>query len=338
MTSPSELAFFLGVGSASAVFVGIVRRIALTQGVIDHPTERGSHVHPTPRGGGLGAVASIVMAFVALTAVTNRATMSFTRSASIIAVLAACIAIAAIGWLDDRRGVPVRVRLVVHLLGGVAVGALAHAGAPPIALRIGLLTWWIFWTVSSINLVNFMDGINGLVALQISIFAASLMLFAWQSSVSTWYAAAVTAACLGFLPWNFPHARIFLGDVGSGTLGYLVPFLALLTMQETGIDIFSAHLPLLPLFADATVTIIRRWRRRESLTQPHRSHLYQRLANGGMGHARVTLLYGGISAAGAVVAHSASGIQRALLIGGYGAGVALCGVALERRLVRKNLT
>lgn len=336
MTSRPEISFLLLVGVASLVLVGIVRRIALMHGVIDHPTERGSHVLPTPRGGGLGAVTAILASFIAIIAVTDHAAVSFANPAIVAAGVAACIAIAAIGWLDDRRDVPVRVRLGVHLVGGGAVGALSLASDTPVALRAVLFAWWVFWTVSSINLINFMDGINGLVASQISIFAASLMLFAWQSSVSTWYAAAVAAACVGFLPWNYPRARIFLGDVGSGSLGYLVPFVALLTMQETGINICRAHLPLFPLFADATVTIIQRWRRGETLTQPHRSHLYQRLANGGAGHARVTLLYACISIVGALVAHATSGIEETLLICGYGTAVALCGVALERHLARKK--
>ena len=332
MTPLSEIGFLLLVGAASAVFVGVVRRIALTHGVIDHPTDRGSHLIPTPRGGGLGAIVSILIAFVAVSVVSARASRFSTTSAIIAIGIAACIAIATVGWLDDRRGLPVRVRLGVHLLGGMAVGALSLASNASIALRILLFAWWVFWTVSSINLVNFMDGINGLVASQVAIFAASLMLFGWQWSSSSWYAAAVTAACVGFIPWNFPQARIFLGDVGSGSLGYLVPFVALLTMRETGTDIFRAHLPLLPLYADATITIFRRWLRGEALTKPHRSHLYQRLANGGAGHTRVTLSFAFVSLVGALVAHASSGITGILLIGGYITTVAVIGGALERRL------
>ena len=338
MTSPFEGSFVLLVAVVSAVLVGVVRKIALMHGVMDHPTERGSHSLPTPRGGGLGAVASIVMSFGGIAVVSARAGMTLASTTIIAAGIVACMAVATIGWMDDRRGVPVRVRLAVHLIGGLAVGALSLAGNTLPALTAVLFAWWVFWTVSSINLVNFMDGINGLVASQISIFAASLMLFGWQSSVSTWYAAAVAAACLGFLPWNFPRARIFLGDVGSGSLGYLVPFVALLIMQETGIGIIRAHLPLLPLFADATVTIMQRWRRSESLTKPHRSHLYQRLANGGLGHTRVTLLYAGLSIVGLLVAHAASGDREIILIGGYVVGVALSGVTLERRLAGAKLT
>jgi UDP-N-acetylmuramyl pentapeptide phosphotransferase/UDP-N-acetylglucosamine-1-phosphate transferase len=201
------------------------------------------------------------------------------------------------------------------------------------ALGVALFTWWIFWTVSSINLVNFMDGINGLVASQVAIFAASLALFGSERDIAAACATAIAAACAGFLPWNFPRARIFLGDVGSGSFGFLVPCAALLTMQEAGIDVVRAHLPLLPLFGDATVTIFRRWRAGEALTTPHRSHLYQRMANGGMGHTRVTLIYAGVSAAGAVVAHLPAG---PILLGGialYVCAVGSLGLVLHRHVL-----
>lgn len=280
---------------ASAVLVGVVRQIALSHGVIDHPTARGSHAAPTPRGGGLGVVLVVVVAFTMIAADY--------RDAAVLACVAACFAVAAVGWIDDRRGLPVRTRLVVHIASALTVGALSLRGADGPALAAALFAWWAFWTVSSINLVNFMDGINGLVATQVAIFAASLMLYGWQSSAASLYSAVAAAACLGFLPWNFPRARIFLGDVGSGALGFLVPLLALLAMQGSHVDIIRAHLPLLPLFGDAGVTILRRWRRGERLSEPHRTHLYQRMANGRFGHTRVTLYYALASVVGAIVAH-----------------------------------
>jgi UDP-N-acetylmuramyl pentapeptide phosphotransferase/UDP-N-acetylglucosamine-1-phosphate transferase len=320
----SESHYFLLVALASALLVGLVRRLALAHGVIDHPTDRGSHRVPTPRGGGLGAVVVIAAAFV-----VRAVQVGDTR---VLVGTAAMLAVAAIGWLDDRRGLPVRDRLAVHVLGGIAVAALWMQAAPPGVLTAVLALWWIFWTVSSINLVNFMDGINGIVASQIAIFAGSLMLFGGEAAAASWYAAAVAAACVGFLPWNFPHARIFLGDVGSGALGLLVPFVAVLAMRDAGIDVVRAHLPLLPLFGDAAVTIVRRWRRGETLTQPHRSHLYQRMANGGSGHTRVTLLYAAVSLCGAIVAHSSGAAKRLPLIAAYVVGVALLGTLLDRRV------
>lgn len=315
----SEVSFLLLVAACSTGMVGIVRRLAVAHGVIDHPTHRGSHNTPTPRGGGLGAIAAVVIALVAIGAPEGKLV--------VFAGIAACVAVAAVGWFDDRRGLSVRTRLVVHILGGAAVGALSLRSSAPVAVSLVVFLWWAFWTVSSINLVNFMDGINGLAASQVAIFAGSLMLFGWEMATSSWYAGAVAAACIGFLPWNFPRARIFLGDVGSGAFGFLVPFTALLVMQDRGINVVQAHLPLLPLFGDATVTIFRRWRCGEQLNQPHRSHLYQRLANGGVGHTRVTLLYAMASLGGGIVAHSGGwGFVAAYVI-----ALVVLGALLERR-------
>jgi UDP-N-acetylmuramyl pentapeptide phosphotransferase/UDP-N-acetylglucosamine-1-phosphate transferase len=296
MFMPSSL-FEVGVIAAvsSAALVGLVRVIALRHGVLDHPTERSSHVAPIPRGGGLGLLVAALG-------------LSFWRAADpplvrVLLCFAAACAVAFVGWVDDRRSLSVRTRLAVHLLAAVFVGLLSLEGTHSPLVAALVMGWWIFWTVSSINLVNFMDGINGLVASQVAVFALSLALFPDPTSTASFYAIAVAAACLGFLPWNFPRARIFLGDVGSGGLGYLVPVLALLAIRGQGVDIIRAHLPLLPLFGDATWTILRRWRNRERLTAPHRTHLYQRLANGGMGHTRVTLLYTAVALCGLLVAH-----------------------------------
>jgi UDP-N-acetylmuramyl pentapeptide phosphotransferase/UDP-N-acetylglucosamine-1-phosphate transferase len=308
----------------SFVLVGVVRRIAIRHEVLDHPTERSSHAVATPRGGGLALM------FVALTLCVWRALQP---SASLVLVpLAGATAVSVVGWLDDRRGLSVRVRLAVHVIAALGVGLLIISGDPFSWVLFG---WWAFWTVTSVNLVNFMDGINGLVASQVAVFALSLALFPGVDTYAPFAAMVVAAACIGFLPWNFPRARIFLGDVGSGGLGYLVPLLALLTMRSGDVDIVRAHLPLFPLFGDAVWTIVRRWRRGERLTQPHRSHLYQRMANGGMGHTVVTALYTTAAVVGALAAHAdgASGAAGALVWPvAFVAATVLGGIVLDRRV------
>ena len=307
---------------AALVLVGLVRRLALRHGVLDHPTPRSSHAVATPRGGGLG----LVLAVLGVSAWRAPHPVPWT----LWVLLVAAAAIALIGWLDDRRGLSVRVRLVVHVVAGAAIGAMAAASEASTALAFLLFAAWTFWTVSSINLVNFMDGINGLVASQIAVFAVSLACFPDQGSVAI-ISMSVAGACLGFLPWNFPRARIFLGDVGSGALGFLVPMLALLAMQEQGIDIVRAHLPLLPLFGDATWTILRRWRNGERLTAPHRSHLYQRLANDGLGHTRVTVIYTVAAVCGAVAAHLSGDQWVSPWALAYAALTMIAGFILHRR-------
>lgn len=313
---------------ASAALVGVVRRIALAHGVMDHPTSRGSHAASTPRGGGLGAIIVILVSFAMLAA--QRGDMA------LLACVTACAAVAVVGWEDDKRGLPVRTRLIVHVSAALTVGVLSLRGAGAPAVAAVVFAWWAFWTVSSINLVNFMDGINGLVASQVAIFAASLMFCDWQSGAASWYAAITAAACLGFLPWNFPRARIFLGDVGSGALGFLVPVLALVTMQGGHLDLIRAHLPLVPLFGDATVTILRRWRRGDRLSVPHRTHLYQRMANGPFGHTQVTLVYALASITGALVAHVPPDWAGWWPVVAYAACICAVAAGFERSLKRSS--
>lgn len=333
---PADTGWFaLAAAMSAAVLVGIVRQLALRHDVLDHPGHRSSHTVATPRGGGLGLVIATLGLWAWQSArVPTRGIIPIVIGASVVAL---------IGWIDDRRGLAVRTRLAAHVAAAALVGWMAAAPLGTTLLGVLLFLWWTFWTVSSINLVNFMDGINGLVASQVAIFAVSL---AWPSApgdVTPLYAITLAAACIGFLPWNFPRARIFLGDVGSGGLGYLVPALALLAMRgqgsdvlgaqlirEKGIDVVHAHLPLLPLFGDAVTTIIRRWRRGERLTEAHRSHLYQRLANGPLSHTIVTVVYAAVSLCGMLAAHldRSSGTSIWLMI--YVALTLVLGVALDR--------
>ena len=256
--------------------------------------------------------------------------------AAALLVLFGTIVIAAVGWIDDRRGLTVRRRLAVHLAAAAAVGFVAASDAAPSSMRILLFAWWAFWTVSSVNLVNFMDGINGLVALELAVFAFSLATFLEPSSAVAFFAIALAAACVGFLPWNFPRARIFLGDVGSGGLGYLIPALALLAGHASGVGIVRAHLPLLPLYLDATSTIIRRWHNGERITLAHRSHLYQRLANGGMGHVAVTAIYTVAAVVGAVAAHSGRPGRLSPWIAVYAVSTIAVGLLLHRHASQRT--
>lgn len=306
----------------SFLFIGVVRWIALRHGVLDHPGDRSSHTVATPRGGGLGLI-------VAALGVWTWHSTEFGTQRILVIVIGATL-VGFVGWLDDRRGLPVRTRLAVHVAGAMLVGWIATGGSGAGVLGVAVFGWWTFWTVSSINLVNFMDGINGLVASQVAVFAISLALGTASGASVPFYAITLAAACIGFLPWNFPRARIFLGDVGSGGLGYLVPALALLAMQEQGIDIVRAHLPLLPLFGDAAATIVRRWRRRERLTQAHRSHLYQRLANGRLSHSAVTGIYAAVALCGVAAAHLDRSPRGYVWIAAYAVLTILLGVALDR--------
>lgn len=205
----------------SALVTGWTRRLAIARGLLDHPTARSSHEVPTPRGGGLAIVAALLLGTVVLVligALERRTGIAFLGA----------VPVAWIGWLDDHGGVRARVRGLVH--GLAAVWALAWLGGYS-TLRLGasdlplglagpvLAVIGIVWFV---NLYNFMDGIDGLAAgeaLTVGV-AGSILLFNGGYPGLAAAALLAAAAGAGFLVWNWPPARIFMGDVGSGVLGY----------------------------------------------------------------------------------------------------------------------
>ena len=273
----------------SLLAVKAVIAYAHRHAIFDIPTARSSHAAPVPRGGGLGVLLSVML-------VAAFYVVRF-RDASVLVPLGAACAVGVIGWLDDRRGISVRMRLLVHVGGGVAIAGFSLVMGGDLLWA----AWWLFCAVSAINVVNFMDGIDGFVASQCFILCAALAFLAPPGSLGLVLVWIVGGALLGFLRWNWPPATIFLGDVGSGSLGLLTVFLGALVMRDADINLVRAFLPLFPMTLDAAWTMLRRVRNGERLIQAHRSHLYQRLANGGWTHQRVTLLFSAAAAAGAMV-------------------------------------
>jgi UDP-N-acetylmuramyl pentapeptide phosphotransferase/UDP-N-acetylglucosamine-1-phosphate transferase len=205
--------------------------------------------------------------------------------------------------MDDRGSIRVGLRLGVHLACGLAVAFLVNEIAPlPGVLNIAWLAWWVFWTVASINIVNFTDGLDGMIASQGIVYGIFLFALLSGSTLGGSFGLILAAACLGFLMWNWSPAKMFMGDVGSGPLGLFFVIGGALALE--GAPAALVFLPLFPLFLDALLTVLIRFRRGEKLTNAHRSHLYQRLANGGYGHARVATIYALTASIGAVVALS----------------------------------
>lgn len=309
----------------SCGLVGLVRHYALRKAILDHPSDRSSHTVPTPRGGGLGLVVALLIA-VGVTALDGRIT------AQLALALGGIIVTAVVGWMDDHRGVVVGARLATHLAASATLLPLAVSPEPvPAWLGQGAVLWWLFWTVSAINVVNFMDGIDGLIGLQALVFGTYLLVLGSEGGFARAFGAALAGASLGFLLWNWAPARIFLGDVGSGALGIAMVLGGLLLMREGRVGVVVAYLPLYPIFLDATVTIVRRARRGEPLTVAHRSHLYQQLANGGWGHARVAAFYGCLAALALPIARLEKPLQGVTFVG-YFVLIAVLGWWLEYRL------
>ncbi|MFZ1906903.1 MAG: glycosyltransferase family 4 protein [Steroidobacteraceae bacterium] len=276
----------------SALITGLVRRYALAHDVVDVPNERSSHRAPTPRGGG---VAIVLVSTAALGVLALR---GLVRPELLWAVGVGGLAVALVGLADDHRSLPAATRLTVHF--AAALWALAWLGGLP-ALRIGahLVSFgWvgyllgalgIVWTV---NLFNFMDGIDGIAASE-AIFVAvagALLSAPLAGNVAILAGAlAFAAACGGFLLWNWPPARIFLGDVGSGYLGYVIVVLAVAATHDNPAALWVWLILGGAFFADATVTLVRRTLRHERVHEAHRSHAYQWLARRWRNHASVTL-------------------------------------------------
>lgn len=319
---------FLILGGISAVLslglVAAVRRYALRGVLLDRPTDRSSHSVPVPRGGGLGLVGALLLAF------GGWAGFHDALSWQLLLGLAGVALTAMIGWKDDHGGLPVGPRLVGHAVAAAMLVPLALVPEPvPAWMGTAALLWWVFWAVSAINVVNFMDGIDGLIGLQAFVFGLHISILGTDSGLVRAFGVALAGAALGFLVWNWAPAKIFLGDVGSGALGAAMVLGGLLLMRGSDASLATAFLPLYPIFLDSAVTLLQRARRGESLTVAHRSHLYQRLANGGWGHARVSAFYGCVSLVGSALALSRS-IPQGVALAVYFVSVAVLGFFLQR--------
>jgi Fuc2NAc and GlcNAc transferase len=291
---------------AAAFVVALVgsewlRRAASAGALLDRPNERSLHTVPTPR---LGGVAVVLSTFVVA------ASSAFYGSKELRVVLAFGALIAVLGFADDIRPLPAALRLFLQV--AVAAWFLWALGAPEIVIasgvRLALPRWvdtaaLIVWLVGVLNIYNFMDGMDGLAAVQaIGAAAAQAALLALGGAEDV--ARLVTlvgAASAGFLAHNFPPARIFLGDAGSTFLGFVFAALAIVGMRH-GVAITATGLPLAPFLLDGTFTILRRAVRREPVWKAHRSHLYQRAVQTGLGHREVLLVYAAWTALAVIAA------------------------------------
>ncbi len=251
------------------------------RGVLDVPNERSSHVVPVPRGGGLAGLASLAP-MSALVAVAGHN--------EILPPLGAAAALGFVGLLDDHAVLPPMPRLTAQIVAGGVVGAWAGG---PFAAVVGL-----FLMPAVVNMVNFMDGIDGISGMHAALWGlTTLAVGRSDGSGALIVLGGVTAGIgLGFLPWNIPKARLFLGDAGSYLLGGLIGsgLLLVLVLCVRG-DLPVGHVAamigaVLLYFVDTAGALVRRARRGQKLTQAHREHVYQRLANeGGYSHVRVSL-------------------------------------------------
>ncbi|WP_315337159.1 glycosyltransferase family 4 protein [Pseudomonas grimontii] len=261
----------------SLLMTWLLRRYALARSIIDIPNTRSSHTVPTPRGGGVAIVVSFLLALPVL------ALTGFLPWSATWAMLGAGTVIAVLGFLDDHGHIAARWRLLGHF--AASVWALFWLGGLPAITLFGFnveLGWLghilaVFYLVWMLNLYNFMDGIDGIASLEAMCACMGASLLYWLAGFGDLIVLPLllAAAVAGFLYWNFPPARIFMGDAGSGFLGII---LGLLTLQAAWASpvLLWAWLILLGVFiVDATVTLIRRLLRGDKVYEAHRSHAYQ---------------------------------------------------------------
>ncbi|WP_183724614.1 MULTISPECIES: glycosyltransferase family 4 protein [Paraburkholderia] len=286
----------------------------------DIPNERSLHVRPTPRVGGWGLVPVAV-----------GATLLLAPSLWLIAI--AAVFVAAVSQIDDRRGLPARVRFAAHFLAVLALIVAYPAPAPWwCAAMLAFLMLWL------VNLYNFMDGADGL--------AGGMALFGFGGYACAalfgphplyelgWASAAIAGAAIGFLFFNFHPARIFLGDAGSIPLGFLAGALGYWGWCGGAWPIWFPALVFSPFIGDASVTLLRRLARGEKFWQAHREHYYQRMVRLGASHAATALKWYLVMLVGIIIAHWALRCSAALqwgIVVGWAVVLVLMGAAIDAR-------
>lgn len=294
-----KLAFLLVVvWITSMIGTGLMRQYAVSRQVLDVPNERSSHGAPTPRGGGVAIVISLLGAMLALGALHG------VSRPLVIALEGAGTVVALVGFIDDHHHIAARWRLLAHF--SAAIWALAWLGGLPsipvagVSPNLGVVgdVLGAVALVWLLNLYNFMDGIDGIASIEaVTISLGAIVVYTASNGAAhaSYPSALLAAAVLGFLFWNFPPAKIFMGDAGSGFLGITLGVLALDAATRRPEWLWSWIILLGAFVVDATVTLFFRLSRGEKLYEAHRSHAYQHAAQKYGSHRPVTLAVGAIN-------------------------------------------
>lgn len=291
--------YLIGIVSFTLSLIGVmgIRRWALARNLLDLPNERSSHVIPTPRVGGFAIAAVVLVGFMLTNDWSNRLSAT-----SAVGYISGAVLIAAISAADDVFRISAQIRFVVHFAAG-AIMVLSTGFFDLVHLPLaGDLGWGLLgipitllWVVGLTNAYNFMDGIDAIAAGQAIVSAALWYMLASLMNLQALaiLSMLVAGASLGFLVFNLPPARIFMGDVGSTVLGYTLASVPLMASRETGdTRLFVVGvLGVAPFIFDTVLTMMRRALKREHLLEAHRTHLYQRLVKMGYSHGQVTTVY-----------------------------------------------
>ncbi|CAO3421335.1 MraY family glycosyltransferase [Azospirillum argentinense] len=293
MSGALALALALGGSFAlSWLLTGRVLAYLRRKAILDHPNDRSSHSIPTPRGGGWGVMLTLLPAWAVIAATADDPLRA-------LPILVGAVALMAVSWMDDRRGLGPAPRFLAQIAAVVAgLSALPSGALPGDGLVFqGLLPFWADRLVAAVgwlwfvNLFNFMDGIDGLAGGEAASIGAGLALVAALAGLDpalALYGLAAAGAALGFLMWNWHPAKLFMGDVGSVPLGFTLGWL-LLALAASGLWVAALLIPAYFL-ADATFTLLRRLVEGKKVWQAHREHFYQKATQRGRSHAQVVRL------------------------------------------------
>ena len=305
-------------------------RAMIGAGVMDQPDARKVHARPVPKGGGVGVVVAFMVGILVL---YRYAEFSRLGDPYFRGVIVAAAAIAIVAFLDDTRDWPFWVKLAGQLgaamlavSSGLVVASVNLPLIGPVGLGWAAAPATVAWILFATNAVNFMDGLNGLVAGAAALACAVLAgVAAAHAGWFVYFAALLLLSGLvGFLPFNFPRARIFLGDVGSQFCGFVLAVLGVAAGRFQGVELSVLLVPLLlfGLLWDVAFTLVRRLLAGERVTEAHRGHLYQVAHRAGLGAVRVTLVQWGVRAVGRRVHRRVPGQHRGGAGGGAAAGAA----------------
>jgi UDP-GlcNAc:undecaprenyl-phosphate GlcNAc-1-phosphate transferase len=282
----------------AAIAAGATYALARWRPFLDMPNHRSSHALPTPRGGGLGILIAVALGLIALRLDGHPAVL---RDPAFLGVALGGLIASLAGLADDIRSRSFLIKMAAQVLAaaiamalGLVIETLYIPGIGPIHLGwFGpLLT--LLWMVGLTNAYNFMDGIDGLAGgtAVIAAFFLTIAMIDLRAIDESAVASTIGAACIGFLVFNIPPARIFMGDVGSQLLGFMFAALGVLFARHdtTGTLIYVVPLLLFHFIFDTVFTALRRWQSGENVALAHRAHLYQRMTLPGGNHGRTTTL------------------------------------------------
>lgn len=268
----------------------LIRFFALRYKLIDKPNERSSHDIPTPR---LGGIAIVVTWYIGLTLFYY---LGFVDKNLFYALLCGAV-LAVVSLVDDIIEIKPLLRLIIHFATAIAAFILLHGIRPFIIPSIEINYLYITYPLAVIgmvwfiNLYNFMDGIDGFASIEAITLSIVLFFFTFD-----YINLVLVAAVLGFFFWNWPKAKIFMGDVGSTQLGFILVTLGIYYHNSYQFSIVNWIMLSAPFWFDATLTLYRRWRNNEKLSTAHRKHAYQRIVQAGFTHMKTSFILIGVNA------------------------------------------